>query len=230
MDETDTSPGGVEAEAARAAREWAEQRRAAARSQFETPSWIGPSRGPAPSDEPTSLIPEQPEPAHDFVVPQPRAESIPESAHWVERAKPRIIAGVVLVAAIAGLVTSLVLTITTQSPGAIIGLISSAFVAVIFRGALMSSTTTTVDLKGSTLRVRQGGILDEVNLADPIHVVQLVGTPDQPSWRLRLERLDGQTIELGPQQVDPTEMHRIVEYYQAIATRDRRAREERYNR
>jgi hypothetical protein len=141
-----------------------------------------------------------------------------------------VVAGSILVLALAGLVPSLVLTITTQSMGAIAGLAASALVAVIFRGALMSSGITTVDLKGSILRIRKGGVLDIINLADPVHVVALVGDPDESSWRLRVEAVDGRIIDLGPRQVDAQEMHRIVLYYRAVAERDLRDRERRFNR
>ncbi len=235
MDETDTGQetgqmAGPEAMSAEAARQWAEQRRAAVRAEFQTPAWLGPARTDA-------QIPAQVEPDHDELdeletaVPAvaPR-NPIPDTAHWSEKAKPRLVAGALLVASLAGVIVCLVLTITTQSVGAIAGLVGSAFVAVIFRGALMGTGITTVDLKGSILRVRCGGVLDIVNLADPVHLVELIGTPGQPDWRLRLEAVDGRVVELGPQQVDPREMHRIVEYYRAIAERDQRERERRFNR
>jgi hypothetical protein len=139
-------------------------------------------------------------------------------------------AGTILLLALAGVLGFLVLAIVTQSVGAIVGLGASAFVAVIFRGALMSSGVTTVDLKGSIMRIRKGGVLDIVNLADPVHLVELVGTPDQPTWRLHLEAVDGRTVEIGPRDVDAHEVHRIVEYYRAIATRDKLERERRFNR
>jgi hypothetical protein len=231
MDETDTGTvKGPEALSADAARQLAEQRRAQARAQFETPSWIGPSRGTA------GVVPTQAEPEHDeFDEPEPTmarlsGEPIPDTAHWSEKAGSRVVAGSILVLALAGLVTSLVLTITTQSMGAIAGLAASALVAVIFRGALMSSGITTVDLKGSILRIRKGGVLDIINLADPVHVVALVGDPDESSWRLRVEAVDGRIIDLGPRQVDAQEMHRIVLYYRAVAERDLRDRERRFNR
>jgi hypothetical protein len=229
MDETDTGQAtGPEALSAEAARQWAEQRRAQARAQFDTPAWLGPTRG-----DPAS-IPQQAEPEHDEFVPvAPPVRSsapIPESAHWAEKARPRMIAGVMLVAALLGVIVSLVLTITTQSVGAIVALAACAIVAVIFRGALMGAGIMTVDLKGSILRVRNGGIVDIVNLADPVHLVELIGTPDQPSWRLRLEAIDGRTVEIGPNHVDAAELHRIVEYYRAVAARDKREREHRFNR
>jgi len=232
MDETDTTPtAGPEAIAAEAARQWAEQQRAQARAQFSTPSWIGPAR---PGQETQPLIPAQPEPTHDefdLVVPVTAPHTpIPDNAHWAERQRPRVVAGALLVLALAGVVTFLVLTITTQSTTSIVGLVASAFVAVVFRGALMSAGLTTVDLQGSVLRIRNGGVLDVVNLSDPVHLVELVGTPDQPSWRLRLETVDGRLIELGPQQVDATELHRAVEYYRAIANREKWDRERRFNR
>jgi hypothetical protein len=230
MDETDTPVTGPEALSAEAARQWAEQRRAQARAQFSTPAWIGPDRG----GEATAVVPPQPEPEHDEIeIPVPRpsfANPIPDTAHWAEKAKPRMVAGTLLVLALAGLLTSLVLTITTQSAGAIVGLAASALVAVIFRGALMGSGIMTVDVKGSNLRIRQGGVVDVINLADPVHLVELVGSPDQPTWRLLLETVDGRTIELGPKQVDAPEMHRIVEYYRAIAQRNKEDRERRFNR
>jgi len=230
MDETDTPVTGPEALSAEAARQWAEQRRAQARAQFSTPAWIGPDRG----GEATAVVPAQPEPEHDEIeIPVPRpslANPIPDTAHWAEKAKPRMVAGTLLVLALAGLLTSLVLTITTQSAGAIVGLAASALVAVIFRGALMGSGIMTVDVKGSNLRIRQGGVVDVINLADPVHLVELVGSPDQPTWRLLLETVDGRTIELGPKQVDAPELHRIVEYYRAIAQRNKEDRERRFNR
>jgi hypothetical protein len=141
-----------------------------------------------------------------------------------------MVAGTILLLALAGVLTSLVLAVITQSIGAIVGLLACAFVAVIFRGALMGAGVTTVDLKGSIMRIRKAGVLDIVNLADPVHLVELVGTPDQAAWRLRVEAVDGRTVEIGPREVDAPEVHRIVEYYRAIATRDKRERERRFNR
>ena len=234
MDETDigtTAPAGPEAASAVAARQLAEQRRAAAKSHFDTPSWLGPNRDSAPM-----TIPEQIEPDHDdlddldIAVPAVPQNPIIEAGHWAEKAKNRIAAGSLLVLSLVGLLVSLVLTITTQSAGAIAALAACAIVAVIFRGALMGAGITTVDLKGSILRVRKGGQLDIVNLADPVHLIELVGTPGQPTWRLRLEAVDGRVVELGPQQVDAVELHRVVEYYRAVADRTRRDKERRFNR
>lgn len=233
MDETDTGTArSPEALSAEAARQLAEQRRAQARSHFDTPSWLGPTRDPSAAG-----IPEQVEPDHDDidelvepVVPTTSRSPIPESAHWAEKARPRMVAGTLLVLALLGVLVSLVLTIVTQSVGAIAALAGCAFVAVIFRGALMGSGITTVDLKGSVLRIHKGGELDIINLADPVHGVELIGSPDQPTWRLRLEAVDGHVVELGPQQVDAHEVHRIVEYYRAVADRARRDRESRFNR
>jgi len=233
MDETDTGTArSPEALSAEAARQLAEQRRALARSHFDTPTWLGPNR-----ESSVTGIPEQVEPDHDDidelvepVVPTTSRSPIPESAHWAETARPRMVAGTLLVVALLGVLVSLVLTIVTQSVGAIAALAGCAFVAVIFRGALMGSGITTVDLKGSVMRIHKGGELDIINLADPVHIVELSGSPDQPTWRLRLEAIDGHVVELGPRQVDPHEVHRIVEYYRAVADRARRERENRFNR
>jgi len=232
MDETDTGRvTGPEALSAEAARQWAEQQRLQARTQFQTPSWIGPPRGDS-----AAVIPQQAEPDHDdfddfaAAIPVVPHNPIPDTAHWAEKARPRMFAGIVLVAALVGVIVSLVLTITTQSAGAIAGLAGSAVVAVIFRGALMGSGITTVDLKGSVLRIRKGGVLDIINLADPVHLVELIGTPDQPTWRVRVEAIDGRTVEIDGRQVDAPELDRIVRYYKAIAERDKRDREQRFNR
>jgi len=233
MDETDTGTTSPEARSAEAARQWAEQQRAAARAQFSTPSWIGPSRSGQDTEPAAARIPAQPEPEHDDVEltpPSVKRDLIPDTAHWAEKARPRLLAGTVLLASLAGVLVSLVLAITTQSVGAIVALAACALVAVIFRGALMGTGITTVDLKGSIMRIRKRGVLDVVNLADPVHLVELVGTPDQPTWRLRVEAIDGRTVELGPKEVDPVAVHRIVEYYRAIADRSRRDRERRFNR
>ena len=238
MDETDTgTTTGPEALSAEAARRLAELRRAQARAQFDTPAWLGPPRDLTDAPQ----IPAQPGPLDaldddDFedevaiAVPTPSAHPIPDVAHWSEKAAPRFLAGTVLLLSLGGVIGFLVATILTQSVVSIAGLAACAFVAVVFRGALMSSGVTTVDLKGSIMRVRKGGVLDIVNLADPVHLVELLGTPDQPSWRLHLEAIDGRTIEIGPSEVDAAEVHRIVQYYRAIAERDRRDRERRFNR
>ncbi|RNM15917.1 hypothetical protein [Nocardioides pocheonensis] len=238
MDETDTgTTTGPEALSAEAARRQAELRRAQARAQFDTPSWLGPARDLDSAPQ----IPAQPGPLDaldddDFedevaiAVPTPSTHPIPDVAHWSEKAAPRFLAGTVLLLSLAGVLGFLVATILTQSVVSIAGLAACAFVAVVFRGALMSAGVTTVDLKGSIMRVRKGGVLDVVNLADPVHLVELLGTPDQPSWRLHLEAIDGRTIEIGPSEVDAAEVHRIVQYYRAIAERDRRDRERRFNR
>jgi len=230
MDEGDAgTTASREALSAEAARQWAEQQRAQARAQFATPSWIGAERGTAA----TSQVPTQAEPEHDdleIVVPVVHGAPIPETAHWAEKASPRIFAGTLLALSVLGALTALGFTIATQSPVAIAGLAASAIVAVIFRGALMGAGVTTIDLKGSVLRIRRGGVEDVVNLADPVHIVELVGRPDQPTWRLRLEAVDGRTVEIGPKMVDAAEMHRIVEHYRAIADRARREREQRFRR
>lgn len=232
MDETDTGTAtGPQALSAEAARQWAEQQRATARAQFDTPSWIGPPRA---TTEPH--IPAQVEPEHDEVpeVPAvaalPVGDPIPDTAHWTEKKAPRLLAGTVLLAAMAGTIAFLVLTITTQSVAAIVGLAACALVAVLFRGALMGSGITTVDLKGSVMRIRKGGVLEVVNLADPVQRVELIGSPDRSDWRLHVEALDGRIIELGPREVDPDEVHRIVAYYRRIADRERRDRDRRFNR
>jgi hypothetical protein len=232
MDETDNNPSqGPEVLAAETARMAAEQLRAQARAQFQTPTWIGPPRTDAPH---AASIPAQADAEHDELESVPHvvtpSETIPQTAHWAEREGSRLVAGILLFAALGGLLTFLALTVITQSAGAIIGLVACAVVAVLFRGALMSASVTQVDLGGSVLRVRRGGVLDVVDLANPMHVVELVGSPDQPTWRLRFEAVDGHVVELGPTQVDPHELHRIVEHYQVIAQRKRHERARRFNR
>jgi hypothetical protein len=227
MDEGDSTTR--ELMEAEAARQWAEQQRAQARTQFSTPSWIGPDRGTAT----TGHVPAQAEPEHDDIevpVPAISGAGIPDTAHWAEKARPRIFAGFLLVLALIGVLASLGLTVATQSPVAISALAASSIVAVIFRGALMSAPITTIDLKGSVLTIRKGGSLDIVNLADPVHVVELSGTPDQATWRLRLEAVDGRVLEIGPAMVDAAAVHRIVEHYRKVADRARHEREERFRR
>ena len=47
---------------------------------------------------------------------------------------------------------------------------------------------------------------------------------------LHVEAVDGRVIELGPREVDPDEVHRIVAHYRRIADRERRDRDRRFNR
>jgi hypothetical protein len=204
------------------------QRNFEGRQNFETPTWIGPGRPGA-----VQHVPAQAEPEHDMFAPVPvptRDVAILAEGHWSERAKPRLVAGTLLTLALLGAAGCLVLTILTQSIGAIAGLAGCAIVAVIFRGGLMSTGVMTVELKGSTLKVRRDGVTDIFNLADPAHQATLTGTPGDPTWRLRLEALGGRVVELTPAQVDPAELGPVVAHFNAIAARERQERERRFNR
>ena len=222
--------------------EWADQRRAEARApleqqpvhldppeHFDTPSWLGP--GSREYTPPT--VPVQAEPMHDQLhvyAPTPVADSVPETAHWVEHRKPRVFVGAMLVAAVLGAVAALVFTILDQSIVAVAALVICGILAVILRGALMSSGLTTVDLKGSTLKVRQDNELSVFNLADPATRVEVSGTPGTSSWKVGLESVHHREITLTPANVDSVELDQILLHYRAVAERERQDRFNRYNR
>lgn len=216
--------------------DWAGQRRAEARAaldppkHFDTPAWMGPTHG---TETFTPQVPAQPEPSHDTLhvfAPSPAAEPMPETAHWVEHRKPRVFVGVVLTLALIGAIASLAFAIVNQSVTAVVVLVVCVIFAVIFRGALMSSAVTTVDLKGSTLRVRKGASQAVCNLADPSHRVEVLGTPGSPDWQVILEATDGRDLVLTAANVDPVEFHRIATHYRVVAERERQNRLERFNR
>lgn len=199
-------------------------------TRFDTPSWLDPRRqvvppARAPEPEPAPAIPVQAAGSHDRIAPE-----IPETARWVEHAKPRLVAGLFLALSLAGVAVCLYLTIVEQTPEAVIGLVACAFIAVVFRGAMMSTGVFVVELKGSRLSVHHGGDVDTFNLADPVHLVELVGSPGESGWKLVLECVDGRVVELTRAQVDPVEMHRIVAHYREIAGFEKRERERRFNR
>ena len=228
--ETDTTTDAGEISRA----DWAEQRRAEARAHldppthFDTPSWLGPS-----NRENTPQVPVQAEPVHEQMhvyAPTPAVDPVPDTAHWVEHQKPRVFVGVLLTAAVLGAVACLVFTIINQSVVAVAGLVVCGIIAVIFRGALMSSGLTTVDLKSSTLKVRQDGELSVFNLADPTCRVEISGTPGNSDWNVLLESLDHRELTLTSAHVNPVEFHRIVSYYRTVADKERQDRHERYNR
>src|SRR3954451_13605678 len=102
MDEPDsTSTKSPEILAAEAARTAAQRKLSAERAQFSTPSWIGPARSGAGE----AVIPAQLEPEHDdepeIVIPVVSEHPVPDTAHWAERAKPRMFAGALLLASLA---------------------------------------------------------------------------------------------------------------------------------
>ena len=219
----------------RSREDWAEQRRAEARahleppSHFATPSWIGPTT----HEYAPPQVPVQPEPVHDQLhayAPTPLADAVPEAAHWVEHRKPRLFVGVLLSLALAGAVASLVFAILSQSVVAVVALVGCGIVAVIFRGALMSAALTTVDLKGSTLKIREGNELSVFNLADPTTKVDVSGTPGSSSWKVVLESVHQREITLTAANVNPVEFDQILLHYRAVAERERIDRHERYNR
>lgn len=203
-----------------------------ARQHFDTPSWMG-TRPRTESTNP--VVPEQSVPRHDVYTPPPapkatRDIAVLTEAHWSERARPRLFAGTVLTLALLGVIGCLVATAVTQSMAAIAGLVGCAIVAVIFRGGLMSSSVTTVELKGATLKVRRDGTTDMFNLADPTHLVEMSGDPHSSGWRLRLEALGARIVELTPAHVDATELAPVVTYYREVAERERLEHERRFNR
>ncbi|RNL79764.1 hypothetical protein [Nocardioides marmorisolisilvae] len=215
--------------------DWAEQRRAEARahldppSHFDTPSWLGPSQ----REYVPPQVPVQPEPVHDQLhvyAPTPIADSVPDAAHWVEHRKPRFFVGALLSLALLGAVASLVFAIVAQSVIAVGALVGCAVIAVIFRGALMSSALTTVDLKSSTLKVREGNELSVFNLADPATRVEVTGTPGSSSWKVVLESVHHREIVLTAANVNPVEFDTILLHYRAVAERERQDRHDRYNR
>jgi hypothetical protein len=120
--------------------------------------------------------------------------------------------------------------VLNQSVVAVAGLVICAIIAVIFRGALMSSALTTVDLKSSTLKVRADGELSVFNLADPTTLIEVFSTPDHSDWKVVLEAVDHRKLTLTAAHVNPVEFHRIVTHYREVAERERIDRHDRYNR
>ena len=215
--------------------DWAEQRRAEARAplapptHFDTPSWLGPSN----RENTVPQVPVQAEPVHEQLhayAPRPVTDPVPDTGHWVEHRKPRVFVGMLLVAALLGAIASLVLAVLNQSLVAVAGLVICGIVAVIFRGALMSSGLTTVDLKNSTLKVRQDGELSVFNLADPANRIEASGTPGSSDWKVVMESLDHREITLTAAHVNPVEFDKILSHYRAVAERERQERFNRYNR
>lgn len=249
MDETDmgSAPGsdpagnteaGTTTDEAQTTEQWAEQRRAEARAQlpepdthFSTPSWM--ERGdvtPVPRVAP--LVPTQTQPGHDDLhpfAPAPASDAVPESAHWIEHRRPRLVVGILLTLSLLGGIGFLVTAIITQEVAAIIGLAACGFLAVIFRATLLSKGVTTTDLKGAILTVRMDGELRIFKLDDPDHIIQIVGQPGSSGWKLILEAPDGRIVELDASHVNAHEMHPIAEYYRAVAERERDRRQYRFN-
>lgn len=229
MDESDMATGTPAVDSA-AAPQVPTQRRLEAREHFDTPSWMGPERAWDP-DLATAEVPSQPDPVHD-VLPTPAYAHtvVPTEGHWTESTPPRLLAGALLTLGALGLVGAVVAAAITQSVVAISVAIACAFVVVVFRGALISAGVTTVDLRGGRLTVSHDGHKDVFDLADPGHLVEIIGTPGDAHWRLRLENFDGRIVELTPQHVDAAELHPAVMHYRAIADRERIDRERRFNR
>lgn len=233
MDETDIgagSPAGDPAVEAAAPPQVPQQRRLEAREHFDTPSWMGPER--EWHAEYAVGLPAQPEPTHELLPPIPQRHNAPiiTEGHWVETAPPRRLAGALLTLGILGLIGAVTAAAMTQSVVAISVAIACAFVVVVFRGALMSSGISTVELKSGRLSVSRDGHKDVFDLADPAHLVEVLGTPGDPHWRLRLENYDGRIVELTDKHVKPEDLHPAVVHYRAIADRERSDRERRFNR
>jgi len=249
MDEPDMGPGagaepggpsvetGTTTDEATAA-DWAAQRRAEARAplaapeeHFSTPSWL--DRGTAaPVPRVAPAVPAQVQPVHDDLhafAPVPASETIPESAHWVEHRRPRLVVGILLTLSLLAALGCLVVAAITQATPALVGLGVFGVLVVIFRATLMSTGVTTTDLKGAILKVRMNGDLHVFKLDDPDHLVRVEGRPGASGWKVILESPAGKVIELDASHVDAEEMHPIAEYYRGVAERERDRKRYRFN-
>ncbi len=253
MDEPDmgpdagAQPGGPSAETGTTtdeatAADWAAQRRAEARAllaapeeHFTTPSWL--DRGTAtPVPRVSPVVPAQVEPVHDDLhafapvpAPVPATESIPESARWVERRRPRLVVGILLTLSLLAALGCLVVAIVTQETAALVGLAVFGVLVVIFRATLMSTGVTTTELKGPILKVRMNGDLHVFKLDDPDHLVRVEGQPGASGWKVVLESPAGKIIELDASHVDAEQMHPIAEHYRSVAERERDQKRYRFN-
>lgn len=220
------------------AADWAEQRRAAARAplpepeeHFATPSWLDPSPAAA-VPRPAPYVPPQVQPAHDDLhafAPVPASDAIPESAHWVEHRRPRLVVGILLTVSLLAGLGFLVVAAITQEAAAIVGLGACGVLVVLFRATLMSTGVTTTELKGTILKVRMNGELHVFKLDDPGHLIEIVGDPGSSSWKLILESPTGRVVKLDASHVNAEEMHPIAEHYRDVAERERELRRYRFN-
>lgn len=122
----------------------------------------------------------------------------------------RLLARFVLGVATGGAAYGLGLSAHQHTPDSFAVLVGSAVAAALTWNALGSSTPTTVTLAGSVLHVRRGSSDNYFDLANPRTRFRVIGDPDRPSWRLRLENPDGRTVELHRNQVDAATVHALV--------------------
>lgn len=231
MGETDSAPGAEPGSTA------------APTEQFATPSWLTPggtTHVPRVAPQVAPRVPAQATPAHDTLHPSghpsghpsapPRASAnIPDTAHWVERRRPRRVVGALLVVSLLATLGFLVAAIITQATAMIVALAAAGFLTVLFRATLMSTGVTTTDLKGTVLKVRTGGTLKIFRLDDPDHAIEIVDTPGSPRWKVVLQAPDGSVVTLDASHVNADEMHPIAEYYRSVSERERERRNYRFN-
>lgn len=205
---------------------------------YDTPFWA--QRGAASSSDGVSgppRVPQQAVPVHEtappLVVPPPAAApdpDVPTTGEWHELLPRRRVRGLVLVTALLGAGTGLVVTVLTHSPLAIAGTVVLAVLAIVIRTSLIAATPTVVKLEGSTLTVRRDGRTDIFGLSDPNRRIETVGLPDQPDWRLRLEAPDLHLVELSAAHVDAAVLHGVVRAHREVAAIKRREHEARLRR
>ena len=147
------------------------------------------------------------------------ALEIPHTAQWRASHLPRIVAGSLLAAAVAGTTALAVRYAQSRTSDDFISLAIGLGVVVTLWAVMIASTPQVVSLDGPMLTVRNTSGSETFDLSDGLQSVDVVGDPRTSYWAVLLHRHNSTTVVLRRHDVNASEVDPIVRHYRAVATR-----------
>lgn len=193
------------------------------RRVYETPGWV-PTPDPDEQDAPLLALVE------DATAPLTRPEGMIRRARWTSPRHANAAAALLLIGFLAAAAASGSGLLRRQSTPTLALSLACLLGAAGVYALLVVLRPVVVELAEPWLTVRRGMHHDRFDLASPHLRVRVSGRPGSRRWLLLLDCPDGRVVRVRHRMVDSRRLDVVVGYGQAVAARERAAREIRFAR
>ncbi|MGI8645393.1 MAG: hypothetical protein ACR2JD_03595, partial [Nocardioides sp.] len=140
-------------------------------------------------------------------------DDMPAVTEFAPRQGTRMIAGVLLLAALVAAATSAYLAWQERTT-ATLGILATLFLLVLVIWATRASTAPAhVKIHSGRLTVQQTSGIRHFDLASKYTPLHLKGRPGLPGWKVIIEQRDAAPFVISSSMVDPKEFMRVLRYY-----------------